>query len=347
MDSQAWMSLANEYGNLPEEELRTRVARVLMTPGYSNEPIVVAFRDYLVELSWQRLRPRSDETKRVATRRKEWLAFALRYLEPLCKGKLESNPCSTVANALKNSSQRLFVDLVFLDDKPCKVLETLFSNSNTSGNSGFTEEQKKFLNDLNQSSCNEGEISKWSLKLRAKLQDLVVVDLLTESDAQKARLYEASASLGGQAERERLFQLPAKQHKELFEQYYAASWEGDASALRSMAVANYFEHKRRVRVGHRFARCSKWAGVTAFFWLIANTGFSLGTFDLPYSGLQASQALVAMTGTVFLIFLIVYFYVLINNWTWGRAALFTFQILLEEKREICVASGFREPIKTV
>lgn len=154
--------LRQRYGSLSDPELKFLVRQTLESPGKEPDD---ALKHWLIALSFADVRPPAKSNVSTSQRR-QWAAFALRYLEPLALGSAEPNTRAAVLDELNKASDDKFAALLFgSNDNAEKVLDTFFQKSVVQSPAPLPSWQKTAIDALRCPDYSEDVIKTWSRAL--------------------------------------------------------------------------------------------------------------------------------------------------------------------------------------
>ncbi len=154
--------LRQRYGGLSDPELKTLIRQSLESPGKQADE---ALKHWLIALSFADVRP--PEKSNVSTsQHRQWVAFALRYLEPLASGGADTNTRAAVLDELNNAPDDKLAALLFgTTDKAEEVLATFFQKTVKQSTVAIPGWQKTAIDTLRCPDYSEDVIKTWSRSL--------------------------------------------------------------------------------------------------------------------------------------------------------------------------------------
>jgi hypothetical protein len=238
--------------------------------------------------------------------RRQWVAFALRYLEPLVSGSIEPNTRSSVLYELNNASAEKITALLFGPvENANDILKTFFHKSKDSTAETPTEWQQEVIKALRCNTYSEDAIKTWSRALiepviSAAVNQLQPVDSMVRQES--VPTFKKKDKNGS-----------SEQFTAVFENYLTITDTPDKQQYYGQALDYRNEYRRRLEVIAIYSRAA-WRSIFAAIPLMV--GLSFLVIDQPH------RWLIPLSGGVIVI---IVFYgrltnYLLDTFTWARAA---------------------------
>ncbi len=224
------------YGKLPEVSLRAEVEKALEQPGAEHTASWEAWKHWLVRFSIHVLRP-VDSASAEEIRLCQWVAFALRYLQPLVIGNARPQSGDTVMNAI-NNYPLVISTLLFGSEEECfDILKVAFDPAMLYKEAIISTQRQPILRGVQHRSSDEKTARNWSSALLEPLK-VKVAEYFHTVDDQAFR----EISISVLNEQERSLERPSTAYQAQFERYVAlAVAQADRQFyLQALGYANEF-----------------------------------------------------------------------------------------------------------
>jgi hypothetical protein len=180
--------------------------------------------------------------------RRQWIAFALRYLEPLATGGTETNTRAAVLDELNHTSKEKLATLLFGTYEVTEtILKTFFHKSADQTEITLPDWQQQAITDLRCPDYSEDVIKTWSRALLDPLLSAAVQQLRPTLNL----VAEESAHLFGKQNN-----TPSSQFSAIFEQHLATASETANRVHYGQALGYRNEYKRRLEIITIYSRAS-------------------------------------------------------------------------------------------
>lgn len=301
--------LRQRYGSLSDSELKTVIRQTLETPGKQADE---AMKHWLVTLSIAEVRPPAKSNVSTMQRR-QWVAFALRYLEPLTVGGTDPNTRAAVLDELNDALAEKLVALLFSPAETAeKTLTLFFQKASESSPESLVRWQREAVNNLRCPNYSEDVIKTWS---RAPIEPLVNAAVQQLRPAEALVAQESFRVLTNSSERS------SEQFSVTFAQYVELALHSGQKDFYGQALGYRNEFARRQALTLTYGRVARNASVLVFPVVIGAA--------LIWKG----QLFGWVAPLVIIGFVLVLFYArlvnhILDTVTWTRAAIDTLEILL-------------------
>ncbi len=298
------------YSTLADNELRALLRQTLEAPGKQTDNIL---KHWLVALSFQEIRP-PEKSNVTNTQRRQWVAFALRYLEPLVSGSIDPNTRASVLDELNNASGEKIAALLFGPVENAEItLKAFFHKSKGSTAEAPTEWQQQVIKALRCNTYSDDVIKTWS---RAVIEPLIsaAVNQLQPVDSM---VRQGSVPPFNKKDKN----ASSEQFTAVFENYLTLTEAPEKQQYYGQALDYRNEYKRRLQVIAIYSRTA-WRSIFAAIPLMV--GLSFLVIDQPHRWLIPLSAGVIV---------IIVFYgrltnYLLDTFTWARTAQETLATLI-------------------
>jgi len=308
--------LRQRYGKLADSELSRLVRQLLESPCSHDDQML---KEWLVALSFAEVRP-LQKTNVSTTEWRRWIAFALRYLEPLAVNGAEPNTRARVLEEMNQADDRLIGQLLFGSAADGRDTLRSFFRRNQKANLtsiALPNWQQQVIDAVRCPDYGEEVIKNWS---RTPIE--VLLKAVTNQLRPTLNLvaHESVQALCGNVER------PSAMRSETFHAFLEMTSRGENRAYYGQALGYQNEFARRQDLTLTYGRAAKWASLfvsplavgIAFAW----KGELLGWI--------VSLGLLAFVVVVFYGRL---FNNVLDTFTWARAAQNTMVALVGEPEQ--------------
>jgi hypothetical protein len=301
--------LRQRYGKLSDPELKAMIRQTLESPGKQAED---ALKRWLVALSITEVRPPIKSNVSTAQRR-QWAAFALRYLEPLVVGSTEPNTRAAVLNELNDAPHEKLAVLLFGSDSDAeKSLTTFFQKSPEQGSIELSSWQKTAIDALRCPDYSEDVIKTWSRALieptiSAAIQHFRPVEKMVAQATVQAVVNPTNRS--------------SELYSEIFAHYVDVALQSGPKEYYGQALGCQNEFSRRQALTLTYGRAARNASILA---LPLSVGAAL-LWKGELIGLIVPPGIIALVVIVFYTRLVNH---VLDTFTWARASVDTLETLL-------------------
>jgi len=243
--------LRQRYRHLSDPELKTLLRQTLESPGKQTDE---ALKRWLIALSLAEVRPPVKSNISTAQRR-QWAAFALRYLEPLAVGSSETNTRAAVLDELNDAPDDRLAALLFgsMDDSE-KMLTTFFQKPVEQSSASLLGWQKSAIDALRCLDYSEDAIKTWS---RALIEPTVSAAVQRLRPAGEMVAQESIQAVINSTER------PSELYGEMFAHYVEAALQCGQKEYYAQALGYQNEFAGRKALTLDYARAARNASILA------------------------------------------------------------------------------------
>jgi hypothetical protein len=301
--------LRDRYRDLSENELRQLVLKTLESPSKVDDRV---WKDWLVAVSFQMIRP--PEKRNVARMKwRQWLAFALRYLEPLITEKDEPNTRLAVLFELNESPDLVLAQLLFgAPEQYHTLLQLAFKDSVSGTTTKLTKFRQKAVDSVRCPGYGEDVVGDWS---RVPISELMSKVLEVFQPASSLATEESVQIVRSDPKR------PSADYRTIFEQYVERALELPDQQFYGQALGYMNDFNRRMESANNLNRSARratlaavpFALIMALVWRGENIGWLM--------------PLLVLAAVAFLFYGRLFDH-LLDTFSWARAARETLETLM-------------------